>query len=149
MNLLLKKRNVLLIILILIVIEIYRESSHDSQDFSYYAKHIAGNIWLEPYIDHGPTGDSMIFTSQNFSRIPTNVLDYRTNDTLIVVKQKRIKNYMSPGYPYTKVRDYPNTEDSIYYWLIIVPVDSFIGPLSIDSISILYDLYRIDESLRL
>lgn len=149
MKKLFKKRYFFLLLLILFVVEMFREFTCDPQDFSYYAKRISGNVWLEPYHDYyGPTEDSLIFTSQNSNYIPVRILDYRNNDTLIVVKQKWLKDKKLSAY-YAKGRDYPPSEDSIYYWIILVPVDSFIGPLTYDSISILYNYYNIDESLRL
>lgn len=149
MKIILKKRYIFLLVLFLIIVEIFREMSYDPQDFSDSAKRIVGNIWLEPYHDNwGPTKDSLIFTSQNGNRIPSNILEYHHDDTIIVVKQKEISNY-GLNFPSEIVREYPYSEDSIFYWMIFVPVDSFIGPLTHDSISILYDNYNIDESLRL
>lgn len=142
------KKYFFLLLLVLFIGELYREFSHDPQDFSDIARRIAGNIWLTPYHDYwGPTTDSTIFTSQNFNHIPIKILEYRNNDTLIVVKQKGKQS--APYDSYAKKINYPYSKDSIYYWLIIVPVDSFIGPLTYDSISTLYNLNNVDESLRL
>ncbi len=141
-----KIRYIFLLILILFIVELCRESSHDSQDFSETSRRISANIWIEPYHDRWNT-DSVIFTSQNNNYIPIKILDYRNNDTLIVVKQKG--KLRMPYYLSAQKIDYPDTEDSIYYWMIIVPVDSFIGPLTHDSISTLYNYYHVDESSRL
>ena len=121
----------------------------DPQDFSNEdCIRIAGNIWLDKRKE--TDGTISIFTSQNESFIPANIIDYRLKDTLLIVKQKRVNHhdYMFPN-PGLVISNYPYSEDSTYYWFVFVSTDSFWGPYSYDSIVKLYDYYKVDSSLRL
>lgn len=132
------------VFVVMLAIEISRDDPKDFTDK--YHSRIAGNIWYknEPF-----SKEHLVFTSKNLSFVPVDVTDYRSNDSIIVVKQHRIHHLDCRIPNGLIISEYPEAKDSIYYWMILVPTDQFIGPLTHDSIEQLYETYNVDISLQL